>query len=158
MSKPNTKTPAQQLEETQGLLATANETITDLTAKLEKTTGDLTVANDLAASEKTRADGAEAKVTEMETAAKDAETAHANALQSKDAEIKSLTEKVTGLESAEQDIQKRSSAMLATMCAEMGIAPPLSTGSSAGQPGGKDPVSALTGLEKVVAAFEQQSK
>ena len=88
-------------------------------------------------------------------------TAERDDLQTK---LQASEEKVTGLEadktkleadkaaleSKEQDIEKRASARLAQMQAELGGSP-LSTGSPAG-PQGKSPTEGLTGLDKAIAA------
>lgn len=71
-------------------------------------------------------------------------------LQASEGKVTGLEADKTALESKEQDIEKRASARLAQMQAELGGSP-LNTGSPAG-PQGKSPTEGLTGLEKAIAA------
>ena len=73
--------------------------------------------------------------------------------------IQGLMEDNATLKSLEQNIQKRASAKLTSMCAELGISPAMKTGAAADNSANTEKVdlSNLSGLDKVTAALKSKS-
>ena len=73
--------------------------------------------------------------------------------------IQGLMEDNATLKSLEQNIQKRASAKLTSMCAELGISPAMKTGAAADNSANAEKVdlSNLSGLDKVTAALKSKS-
>ena len=73
--------------------------------------------------------------------------------------ISGLSEDNATLKSLEQNIQKRASAKLTSMCAELGISPAIKTGIPADNSANAEKVdlSNLSGLDKVTAALKSKS-